>query len=48
MPIDPVCHMTVEEETAAAKAEYQGKTYYFYEQRLQESVSPSEANHTRS
>lgn len=29
MPIDPVCHMTVEEESAAASAEYQGKTYYF-------------------
>src|SRR3989338_999757 len=29
MPIDPVCHMTVEPETAAASTEYQGKTYYF-------------------
>ena len=29
MPIDPVCHMTVEPETAAASADYQGKSYYF-------------------
>lgn len=29
MPIDPVCHMTVEEESAAASTEYQGKSYYF-------------------
>ena len=29
MPVDPVCHMTVEEESAAASADYQGKTYYF-------------------
>ncbi len=29
MPIDPVCHMEVNEKTAAAKSEYKGKTYYF-------------------
>ena len=29
MPVDPVCGMTVEEESAAASAEYYGKTYYF-------------------
>jgi YHS domain-containing protein len=27
--IDPVCNMTVEEEEAAANAEYEGKTFYF-------------------
>src|SRR6266851_340132 len=27
--IDPVCGMTVEPESAAAKTEYEGKTYYF-------------------
>jgi YHS domain-containing protein len=27
--IDPVCGMTVTKETAAAKYDYQGKTYYF-------------------
>jgi YHS domain-containing protein len=29
MAIDPVCGMEVQEETAAAKYEYNGKTYYF-------------------
>ena len=29
MAIDPVCKMTVNEEKAAAKTEYKGKTYYF-------------------
>ena len=27
--IDPVCGMTVNQETAAAQTEYKGKTYYF-------------------
>jgi len=29
MSIDPVCKMQVEESTAAATSEYNGKTYYF-------------------
>jgi YHS domain-containing protein len=29
MAIDPVCKMEVDPETAAAKTEYKGKTYYF-------------------
>jgi Cu+-exporting ATPase len=29
MALDPVCGMTVEPATAAGKADYQGKTYYF-------------------
>jgi Cu+-exporting ATPase len=29
MAMDPVCKMEVTPETAAAKAEYKGKTYYF-------------------
>jgi Cu+-exporting ATPase len=29
MAKDPVCGMTVDEKTAAAKASYQGQTYYF-------------------
>ena len=29
MAKDPVCGMDVDERTAAATAEYQGKTYYF-------------------
>lgn len=29
MAIDPICKMTVDENTAKHKAEYKGKTYYF-------------------
>ena len=29
MEMDPVCKMQVDPETAVAKAEYKGKTYYF-------------------
>lgn len=29
MAIDPVCGMDVDEKSAAATSEYQGKTYYF-------------------
>ncbi len=29
MAVDPVCHMTVDEDKAVAKSEYEGKTYYF-------------------
>ncbi|MBI4743451.1 MAG: heavy metal translocating P-type ATPase [Actinobacteria bacterium] len=29
MPIDPICGMTVDENKAAGKSEYKGKTYYF-------------------
>jgi len=29
MATDPVCGMKVEEAKAAARAEYQGQTYYF-------------------
>lgn len=29
MPVDPICGMIVSQQTAAAKMEYQGRTYYF-------------------
>ena len=29
MAIDPVCHMTVEEQQAAATSDYKETTYYF-------------------
>lgn len=29
MAIDPVCGMQVDEQSAAATSEHQGKTYYF-------------------
>ena len=32
MQTDPVCHMQVEPERAAARAEHKGTTYYFCSQ----------------
>ena len=29
MVTDPVCKMTIDENKAAGKSEYKGKTYYF-------------------
>jgi YHS domain-containing protein len=29
MVTDPVCHMQIDENKAAGKSEYNGKTYYF-------------------
>ncbi len=29
MVTDPVCKMTIDENKAAAKSDYNGKTYYF-------------------
>jgi Cu+-exporting ATPase len=29
MATDPVCHMTIDEKSAAGKSEYNGKSYYF-------------------
>jgi YHS domain-containing protein len=29
MATDPVCHMTIEEKSAAGKSDYNGQTYYF-------------------
>jgi YHS domain-containing protein len=29
MAVDPVCKMTVDENKAAGKSDYHGKTYYF-------------------
>jgi YHS domain-containing protein len=26
---DPICNMTIDENSAAGKSEYNGKTYYF-------------------
>ncbi len=39
---DPVCGMDVHPETAAAKAEYQGKTYYFCSQACREKFAENE------
>jgi len=29
MPVDPVCHMEVDEKKAVASSEYKGQRYYF-------------------
>lgn len=29
MAVDPVCEMDIDEEKAAGRTEYEGKTYYF-------------------
>lgn len=31
MTIDPVCHMEVDERSAPASAEHEGRTYYFWD-----------------
>jgi P-type Cu+ transporter len=36
MAQDPVCGMQVNEEQAAGKSEYQGRTYYFCSTRCQQ------------
>ena len=50
MAIDPVCGMSVDENAAPAKVEYQGQTYYFcateckvkFERAPQKYVRPQE------
>jgi YHS domain-containing protein len=37
MAQDPVCKMTVDENTAAAKSVYKGKTYFFCAEGCKES-----------
>lgn len=60
MARDPVCGMDVDEQTAAATAEYQGTTYYFCapgckkafekepEKYLQNTASTDEQSHQSS
>jgi len=37
MAKDPVCGMTVDEETAKWTSEYEGKTYYFCAERCKQA-----------
>lgn len=37
MPTDPVCKMEIGEDTAEAKIEYKGRTYYFCSEACKES-----------
>ncbi len=53
MAKDPVCGMEVDEQKAAAKVNYQGKTYYFcspgcknaFEKEPEKYVQPHESGH---
>lgn len=50
---DPVCGMNVDPKTAAAKSDYQGKTYYFcsegckksFDKEPQKYIEKAEAGH---
>lgn len=46
--IDPVCGMTVDPATAAASAEYEGKTYYFCSQTCVASFKADPARYATS
>ncbi|HEY3548880.1 MAG TPA: YHS domain-containing protein [Propionicimonas sp.] len=41
--IDPVCGMTVDPQTAAFSAEYEGRTYYFCAKGCQRAFTASPA-----
>lgn len=45
---DPVCGMDIEPSHAAAKTEYQGKTYYFCSQSCRERFSTNPERYTAS
>ena len=42
---DPVCGMTVDEESAPASSEYEGKTYYFCSQDCKEEFDSDPASY---
>jgi len=46
MSKDPVCGMTVEEETAAASAEHEGKTWYFCSEHCQTKFKAAPEQYT--
>lgn len=43
---DPVCGMTVDEETAPARSEHEGTTYYFCSQACKEEFDADPASYT--
>jgi P-type Cu+ transporter len=47
MTTDPVCGMSVNEKTAPAKTEYQGKTYYFCSTEDKRKFEEQPANYTK-
>lgn len=46
MPIDPVCHMEVDERSTAGQSTYQGKTYYFCAPGCREAFEKDPARYT--
>lgn len=47
MQTDPVCGMPVDEKTAAAKSEHQGKTVYFCSQQCKQKFDRNPEQFTR-
>ena len=47
MSIDPVCGMSVDEKTAPAKADYQGKTYYFCSEECKTTFQQNPSSYTK-
>jgi len=45
MQTDPVCHMQVEPERAAARVEYKGETYYFCSQGCHKTFAANPAKY---
>jgi len=48
MTKDPVCGMQVDEKQAAAKADYQGRTYYFCSPGCHKTFSADPTNYANS
>lgn len=48
MAIDPVCGMTVDEKKAAAKADYQDKTYYFCSTHCHNAFTAAPAKYSKA
>jgi Cu+-exporting ATPase len=44
---DPVCQMSVDKQTAAAEAEYEGKTYYFCSRQCREQFEANPQKYAR-
>ena len=47
MATDPVCGMKVDENTAPARSEYKGKTYYFCSTQCKETFTANPERYVR-
>lgn len=45
--VDPVCGMTIDSQSAAGTAEYQGQTYYFCSPACKKSFEKNPAQYTQ-